>query len=72
MINLLEENNEMLTPDEVAKIYRISVDSVTRLLRQGKIPGDKIGGTWRVSRVKLRKHMDEQEARRKNTHKEGE
>ena len=38
---------EMLTPNEIAKILRIHPFTVTRLAREGKLPGFKVGGIWR-------------------------
>jgi excisionase family DNA binding protein len=48
---------EFMTPDEVAKSLRISEDSVTRLLRVGKLPGYKIEGSWRVDRKDLAEYL---------------
>jgi len=41
---------EFLTPEEIAKVLRKSEDTVTRWLRQGKIPGYKAEGTWVVNK----------------------
>ncbi len=36
-----------LTPNEISKILRIHPFTVTRLAREGKLPGFKVGGIWR-------------------------
>jgi excisionase family DNA binding protein len=41
---------EILTVDEVAAWLRIHPTTVYRLLRQGKIPGFKVGSDWRLNR----------------------
>lgn len=46
-------NLETLTPEEVAAILRIDKETVYRNLRQGRLPGAKVGGQWRTRRVDL-------------------
>lgn len=41
--------DDLLTVEEVATYLRKSTSTVYRLARQGKLPGRKIGGTWRFS-----------------------
>ncbi len=53
---------EFITPEEIAKTLRKSEDTVTRWLRQGKIPGYKAEGTWVVSK----KDFDDWLAKRSN------
>lgn len=38
---------ETLTPNEVSKILKLHPFTVTRLAREKKIPGFKVGGAWR-------------------------
>ena len=38
---------ETITPNEIAGILRIHPFTVTRLAREGKLPGFKVGGIWR-------------------------
>lgn len=47
---LVMPEEDFLTPAEIAKKLRIAEESVTRLLRQGKLPGVKIAGFWRIDR----------------------
>ena len=44
---------EVLTPEEAAAFLKIHVGSVLRLCRQGKLPGVKIGGGWRILKSAL-------------------
>ena len=50
--------NQVLTPDEVAKILQVSVNHVYNQLKAGVIPGFKLGSTWRISRKKFDKWLD--------------
>ncbi len=45
--------DELFTPEESAKYLKMHVDSVRRLLRNGKLPGVKIGGGWRIPKGAL-------------------
>jgi len=50
---MAEDMEEILTPEEVAKYLRVNARTVYRGLRQGQIPGIKIGRLWRVSKKEL-------------------
>jgi len=39
--------DEILTADETANYLKVDVKTVYRLVKQGKIPGRKVGGNWR-------------------------
>ena len=41
---------ETLTPYEISTMLRIHPFTVTRLAREGKLPGFKVGGIWRFRR----------------------
>lgn len=45
--------NEILTLDEVAVYLKAGKKTVYRLAQQGKIPGFKLGDTWRFRRSKM-------------------
>src|SRR5262245_46032195 len=48
----------LLTPDEVARILGLSPFTVRRLLRQGDLPGRKVGKRqWRIRRVDLEEYL---------------
>jgi excisionase family DNA binding protein len=44
---------EVLTIAEVAVLLRISKRTAYRLLRTGRLPGKKVGGSWRFLRSKV-------------------
>ena len=44
---------ETLTPEEAAQYLRVNPQTVYRLLRNGKLPGAKIGHQWRIRRADL-------------------
>ena len=60
---ILMHEEEMLTAEEVARMLRLTEDSVTRLLRQGKLPGVKIAGSWRITRKELQEYLEELRAK---------
>lgn len=48
-----EAEDEILTLAEVAAYLKAGKKTVYRLAQQGKIPGFKLGGTWRFGRTEL-------------------
>ncbi|HEY8416177.1 MAG TPA: helix-turn-helix domain-containing protein [Thermaerobacter sp.] len=44
---------ETLTPQEAARYLRVSVQTVYRHLRSGRLPGAKVGQQWRIRRTDL-------------------
>lgn len=42
---------EFLTPEDIAKTLKKSEDTITRWLRQGKLPGYKTEGTWIINKA---------------------
>ena len=55
---MTNQSTQVLTPQEVAKILKISVNHVYVQLKTGAIPGFKLGATWRISRKKFEKWLD--------------
>lgn len=49
-----------LTPEEVAHRLNISVGTVKKLLREGVMPGHKIGNQWRINPQRLQDYLAEQ------------
>jgi excisionase family DNA binding protein len=45
--------DEVLTPEQAAELLHVSVATVYRELRAGRLPGFKIGQQWRLSRDEL-------------------
>ena len=52
--SLLSGYSEALDPDDVAKLLGVSRPTVYAWLRDGVIPGYKIGTTWRILRDELK------------------
>lgn len=50
----------LLTPAEVADRLALSTGAVTRALREGRIPGYKILGAWRISCAELESWIESQ------------
>lgn len=51
---------EILTPEQAAEYLQLPADVVLRYLEQRKIPGAKIGNTWRIRRAMLDQWLDQQ------------
>lgn len=50
---------EVLTVEEAAELLRLKPEQIRILARQGKIPGGKVGETWRFSRRALLRMVGE-------------
>ena len=58
------DRNDVLTPKEAAELLRLNLDTVRRLLRQGRLPGRKVGPRqWRILRVDLEEYLRRAPAR---------
>jgi excisionase family DNA binding protein len=51
---------ETITPNEIAGILRIHPFTVTRLAREGKLPGFKVGGIWRFRTDQFQQWLERQ------------
>jgi excisionase family DNA binding protein len=52
---------DLLTAEEVAKMLRVSDDTVMRLFRRKKVPGAfKVSGAWRISQRDLATYIEQQ------------
>lgn len=51
---------ETLTPNEVSKILKLHPFTVTRLAREKKIPGFKVGGVWRFPKDRFERWVERQ------------
>lgn len=55
-----EQQPEVLTADEVAKLLRVNRKTVYAAFRQGEIPGGRrVGGTIRFSRARVLQWLNE-------------
>ncbi len=52
---------ELLNVEEVAKILQLHAMTVYRLVKEGKLPGFKVGGQWRFHRSTLENWMADRE-----------
>lgn len=50
--------NPAMTVQEVADYYSFSCSTIYRWAREGKLPGKKIGGSWRFSRKQVEKLLE--------------
>lgn len=53
-------NDEIMTIQEVALHLKLNEKTTYRLASEGKLPGFKVGGSWRFKRVDLEKWIEEQ------------
>jgi len=53
-------NDQALTPDETARILKVSPQTVRRWLRDGSIKGTKVGGgkLWRISQTTIESYLE--------------
>jgi excisionase family DNA binding protein len=51
------DNSSILTADEVAGYLKLSKITVYKLAKQGKIPGFRVGGSWRFNRSIIEEKM---------------
>jgi len=58
---------ETLTPNEIAKMLKLHPFTVARLAREGKIPAFKVGGVWRIDRIKFERWIAQQGSTRQST-----
>ncbi len=52
--------DEILTIQEVATYLKLNEKTAYRLASEGKLPGFKVGGSWRFKRVDLDTWIEEQ------------
>jgi excisionase family DNA binding protein len=48
-----KQENEIMTTDEAARYLKMSTRTVRLLLGAKKLPGAKVGNTWRLSKADL-------------------
>jgi len=59
-IQRLNMADDILTIQEVATYLKLNEKTAYRLASEGKLPGFKVGGSWRFKRVDLEKWIEEQ------------
>ena len=60
----MTEEPEVLTADEAADLLRVSTKTNLALVRQGVLPGEKVGRAWRFLRIDLLAYVRGQRPRR--------
>ncbi len=53
----------LLTPQETADRLRVSMKTITNWLREGRLPGVKVGPFWRIREDRLERFIENMEAR---------
>lgn len=53
-------DDEILTLKEVAEYLKLAEKTAYRLAAEGKLPGFKVGGSWRFRREDVQQWIDEQ------------
>ena len=48
-----EDSNDVMKVQEVSEYLRLSESTIYKLAQEGRLPGRKVGGTWRFSREGL-------------------
>ncbi len=57
----MKTNMEFLTPNELSRILKLHPFTVTRLAREKKIPGFKVGGVWRFPKNQFERWVKNQD-----------
>jgi excisionase family DNA binding protein len=55
---------EFLTPNELSRILKLHPFTITRLAREGKIPGLKVSGVWRFRKDEFERWVVQQGPRK--------
>ena len=53
--------SQLLNVEEVAQLLQLHIMTVYRLVKEGKLPGFKVGGRWRFHRSALEDWMVDRE-----------
>ena len=53
-------SDEILTVKEVAKYLKLAEKTTYRLAAEGKLPGFKVGGSWRFKESDIEKWIEKQ------------
>jgi len=56
-------SDEILTLKEVAEYLKLAEKTAYRLAADGKLPGFKVGGSWRFKESDIEKWIEEQKIR---------
>lgn len=56
--------SDIMTIKEVAEYLKVKNNTTYKLAAEGKIPGFKVGGSWRFKRSEIEKWIDTEQKRR--------
>ncbi|MFT6072965.1 MAG: excisionase family DNA binding protein [Dasania sp.] len=54
-------NDEILTISELCAYLKLAEKTAYRLVSEGKIPGFKVGGSWRFRKLEIDRWIEKQE-----------
>ena len=57
-------NDQILTLKEVAEYLKLAEKTAYRLAAEGKLPGFKVGGSWRFKQEDVENWIEEQKKKR--------
>tara|TARA_R110001583_G_scaffold180849_1_gene338001 strand:+ start:2349 stop:2525 length:177 start_codon:yes stop_codon:yes gene_type:complete len=57
-------SNEILTLKEVAEYLKLVEKTAYRLAAEGKLPGFKVGGSWRFKKEDVEQWIEEQKVKK--------
>jgi excisionase family DNA binding protein len=60
-------NDEILTLKEVARYLKLTEKTAYRLAAENKLPGFKIGGSWRFKQKDIEKWIEDKKAANKKS-----
>jgi excisionase family DNA binding protein len=60
-------SDEIMTLKEVADYLKLAEKTAYRLAAEGKLPGFKVGGSWRFKREDILKWIEEQKVTNKGS-----
>ena len=61
------DRDELLTPEEVAAILRVSPKSIRKWLKEGTLQGIKVGRLWRIKESELKAALAGERGHKNNT-----
>lgn len=53
------EENQYLTPEEIAKVLRVHPKTVREWLREGTLKGLRLKGLWRIPKIEFERFIKE-------------
>ncbi|WP_028877635.1 methylation-associated defense system helix-turn-helix domain-containing protein MAD1 [Teredinibacter turnerae] len=63
--------DEILTIDEVATYLKLAKKTAYRLASEGKLPGFKVGGSWRFKQTDIERWIEEKKTSSKDNNDKG-